>query len=581
VAQDLSDFKKLEEFLTLAKTIDVFKSCQDIFDVFGIKDKNASLYDIQIQIDSFVSKWSGSNAPKYVILGRRVEGDAEVFKRVLKEKRPAYNDYLFENHPKIKELQIHFKAYTKDGELDEIEKQNLIDEAVSSDLPEGKFLLLIERWLLEAGVREVQSSSTASSATTTSEFDLFLKLTCYEQLGVSEKADYAAIKDAFEKAYSRYNGLGASKKGIESAKFERMQAAYEILKDPRKRRDYDELLAQGPPPIEGDPILKVERKSNLEYTFKNIRKGTDLKETIAIKNPGGGLLQGSIRSDVPWIEPDRDKILKQHEQNLVIRILTSKIPAKVYKASGFVTIETNAPIAGKHEIPITVFLENYEIELQRFQKTYIPLVISFFGLIGSFFGLLKLIIFAGASGGISFFLSKLVLDHCQNKGIDLSKYPAALAHSLTCGMVALTFIINGNSLFNQGSPIPSQPKTSFPSPQLNTSTPTNDLPPPLAENTTTISVLVSGECRCGSHGGSLDATYDGKKVSIDFYHNPTPANPVEHPIIVLKNNELVEGWDSLLCSIGSDICPIVGYKVAALGRWTNSESFDAYKIWIK
>ena len=123
MAQDLSDFKKLEEFLTLAKTIDVFKSCQDIFDVFGIKDKNASLYDIQIQIDSFVSKWSGSNAPKYVILGRRVEGDAEVFKRVLKEKRPAYNDYLFENHPKIKELQIHFKAYTKDGELDEIEKQ--------------------------------------------------------------------------------------------------------------------------------------------------------------------------------------------------------------------------------------------------------------------------------------------------------------------------------------------------------------------------------------------------------------------------------------------------------------------------
>ena len=61
MAQDLSDFKKLEEFLTLAKTIDVFKSCQDIFDVFGIKDKNASLYDIQIQIDSFVSKWSGCN----------------------------------------------------------------------------------------------------------------------------------------------------------------------------------------------------------------------------------------------------------------------------------------------------------------------------------------------------------------------------------------------------------------------------------------------------------------------------------------------------------------------------------------
>jgi hypothetical protein len=100
--------------------------------------------------------------------------------------------------------------------------------------------------------------------------------------------------------------------------------------------------------------------------------------------------------------------------------------------------------------------------------------------------------------------------------------------------------------------------------------------------TTTISVLSSSEpCGCGSHGGTFEALYDNRKISIDFSFNPTPANPVEHPIIVLKNNEPVKDWSSLICSLISDKCPIAGKKVKVFGRWINKKTFEAYKIWIK
>jgi hypothetical protein len=103
-----------------------------------------------------------------------------------------------------------------------------------------------------------------------------------------------------------------------------------------------------------------------------------------------------------------------------------------------------------------------------------------------------------------------------------------------------------------------------------------------AESAVTISVLASGDpCPCGSHGGGFEALYDTRKISINFSHNQNPANPVKHPIIVLKNNKNIKGWDSLICSYGSDKCPLAGSKITVSGRWKNKTSFEAYKIWIK
>lgn len=104
----------------------------------------------------------------------------------------------------------------------------------------------------------------------------------------------------------------------------------------------------------------------------------------------------------------------------------------------------------------------------------------------------------------------------------------------------------------------------------------------LAKPVTTISVLpIEAPCFCGSHGGGFEALYNGKNISVNFSYNPNPANPIKYPVTVLKNNKPLEGWDSLLCSLSDEKCPIAGYKINVSGRWANKMSFDAYSISIK
>lgn len=98
-----------------------------------------------------------------------------------------------------------------------------------------------------------------------------------------------------------------------------------------------------------------------------------------------------------------------------------------------------------------------------------------------------------------------------------------------------------------------------------------------AENITTISVVGRGEsCPCGSHGSAFYATYNGKKIAIFLNYNPTPANPVHHPIVVMKNNKPLESLD-LFCSRYDEKCPIDGSKIKVSGRWSDETSFDGYK----
>jgi hypothetical protein len=103
-----------------------------------------------------------------------------------------------------------------------------------------------------------------------------------------------------------------------------------------------------------------------------------------------------------------------------------------------------------------------------------------------------------------------------------------------------------------------------------------------AQTVSTISVLAGEDpCPCGSHGGGFEAIYNKRKISVNFSYNPNPANPVKHPIIVLRNNKPINEWDSLLCSYGGEKCPIAGSKITVSGNWETKTTFDAYKISIK
>ncbi|MDS4059234.1 MAG: hypothetical protein RKP73_11775 [Candidatus Contendobacter sp.] len=102
-----------------------------------------------------------------------------------------------------------------------------------------------------------------------------------------------------------------------------------------------------------------------------------------------------------------------------------------------------------------------------------------------------------------------------------------------------------------------------------------------SESTTTITVVVlpgKDSCSCGSHMGSFNAMYNSNKISIGFSHSPNQANPIKHPIVVMKNNELIKNWDSLLCS--PNCSSINGSKITIYGRWRKFEGsdFEAYKI---
>ncbi len=508
------DFEKINSFLRLAQLIDKFKDCHTVYDLFEITNKNAPYPDIEKTIESFVKLYAGSNAPKFKHFGRGISGEAETVKRVLRDHRKAYNEYLQESDPKIKKLREDFKLFTEydEGEptLDRKEKNILITRGIEAGFEKEEIITFINNWVIEDGVKETDEE-IKSEIDSRIPYDALLNKTYYEILGVPEDTDYEKIKEAYEREHVKYNT--ARDKAKASARFYVVTEAWECLRDPTKRREYDEKLKQPITPVPtGIPRLVVECKS--DYTFKDVRRGMIIHEKIIIKNPEGGLLQGTIKSDSPWLEPDRNKVLEKHEQELYVSIVTSRIPPKTPTFEGRITIDTNG---GSQIIPFKVFLENYEIELQRFRKTWPPLSAAVGGFMGSFAGsqnlwtlayitaipfgiwykmqyiseqgikkdleIIKQIVFGilmGVGGLIvvailqaifqslphfsgfligafvfgiaSYLLSKQGLEFSLNKRIDISKYPPIAFQGMSIALVVLAIIAHSGSKSDRNKP---------------------------------------------------------------------------------------------------------------------------------
>jgi len=430
MSQPPKEFEEIDKFLALARTVDNFKNCQTVYELFGITEPNAPYASIEASINDFVGNYQASaHVPKYKTFVVELQKNIDMIKRVLGDKvRDEYNKYLRDNDPKIAKLKGKFDFATDNGTLSSDDEDKLIEAGRNDGLDEDECVSFIDRWMKENGVSKVDSTS---SSTSSSSFDKLLGLTFYEILGVPESANQAQIEEKYKEKYRENQKIRDKKRA--DGEWAIITAAYNHLRDPAERIKYDRELHNPPPPPPGTPVLKVVRDP--KYVFKNVKKGTSESARIVIKNSGGGLLQGTITSDASWLEPDRNKLLDIHEQELYINIFTSKIPPRTYKVAGNVAIDTNA---GKEIIPFEVFLESYDDELLRLKQYYVPMLAALGGLIFSFhYNMLGLVIAGISLWIIGAFAAKPLLDIILNQRINLGKIPTPAVRVVSIGIVVL------------------------------------------------------------------------------------------------------------------------------------------------
>ena len=322
------DSKNIDDFLAFARTIDTFAGSEDIYELFGI-NKNDSYPEIEAKINEFKNQYSGIGAPKFKNLGRMVSNIAETIKRVLSEHKDEYDEYLEENRPKIKKLLEYFLLLTKrDKILDSKEKHELIEEGLETGLYESKIYSLIDKWKKKYHVEEAEHSSSVSTSSEVP-FDVLLNKTYYEFLGLSEDVDYSQIKEVYDREYQKYNTVRDKKRA--EARWVVVSEAWECLRDPVKRREYDEeqrkkrergLTREGDPKLEIVDEIGNEKSS---FEFKNMKLSTIRSVTVTAKNGGGGTLDAKIKTNRSWLIVDTDRI---HQSKLPQRITITVDPRK-------------------------------------------------------------------------------------------------------------------------------------------------------------------------------------------------------------------------------------------------------------
>ena len=106
----------------------------------------------------------------------------------------------------------------------------------------------------------------------------------YKILGVADNADAAAIKTSYRKLARKYHP-DVSKEANAEAQFKEVGEAYEVLKDPEKRAEYDQLRALGAQQPDGRFRPPPDWRSAADfseggYTQADARQFSDFFESI-------------------------------------------------------------------------------------------------------------------------------------------------------------------------------------------------------------------------------------------------------------------------------------------------------------
>ena len=356
-----NDFKNIDDFLKLAKTIDKFKDCNDIYELFGITNRGSSYPEIEVKINEFVKEYSANTGPKFKNLQRTVSGSGELVKRVLKTNQHEFDNFLKD---KLKEqLKTLFVfAVQKDKKLQPDEEESLIEEGDKLGLDQSEVTSFINELLQSYGARRGTLDALVRNH--------------YEMLNVPEDADYKKIKAAYDREHQKY--IKSRDKAKANAKFHVVSEAWECLRDPDKKREYDEeqrrkrekgLTREGAPKLE---IVDESGKEKRRFEFKDMKLGDSSSVTVIAKNGGGGTLDAKIVTSCPWLIVDTDTL----HQSKLPQDITIKVDPKKHKKKnclgghdeGF--IEISYPEAAQREkIYVKFSIEVEEEALSSFRKS--------------------------------------------------------------------------------------------------------------------------------------------------------------------------------------------------------------------
>lgn len=482
--------KKVERLLKIAQIREAHTDCNNLYDFLGI-DRTATKEAIKARIgEKYKFYLAKQNVNDWEALTKIFISSQPAIEYILFECRPEYDNYLLVL--KVKALRKHFISLTHtDYKLDPEEKKGIIKQGMDIGLSETQIIKIIDRWMEECGVKLVETSPSSDSSSdclpynellgktyheifglpdnadqsettqiikiidrwmekdgvkpagasspsdSLSEYlpDESLGKTYYEILGVPKDADYSEIKRAYDQKHEKYINTG------DKAKWNLISEAWEILKDRDKREAYDKNMKEPQAELEDEvPVLKVIGMKDDPYVYKNVRKGASFTETIVIKNDHKGRLQGRIISDAEWLVPRREYLTYENEQTLEIHIITSKLPENTYDAKGTITIDTNG--GPPYLIPFRVILEDLEIAVDKFRKTYIPFTAACAGLIGSLSGspFSNVLISAVFAGVITYAVAAFIVKASLKKGLNIFRFPFTLIQSAAGSVVILTIL---------------------------------------------------------------------------------------------------------------------------------------------
>lgn len=224
--------------------------------------------------------------------------------------------------------------------------------------------------------------------------------TYYEILEVEETADLEGIKRAYRSKALQYHPDRVpdhlKKRGEEI--FKRISEAYEVLSDPRKRKQYDEELKNlktdqpfNQTDSSENPVLEVDKT---RFEFKDVAWGTTVSDSILVSNAGGGVLTGTIKSVCGWIVFSEDVIDTPYVQEIKITIDTTILLAnqqyreeiEIQTNGGDKTVYVDFSTAPRSSMDTVIFLARSIVSKRWFMPLFYTISLMFVSSLFLFLG---------------------------------------------------------------------------------------------------------------------------------------------------------------------------------------------------